>query len=130
MTRDLDLLLADILDASRAVVACADGLDQAGFMLLPRLPDLRYRALKNALTEIGEGVKLLPKEFRDRNPEIGWRGLTGLRDIVAHQYFRIDMERLWPVVSEEIPNMITALERMIADLPSRDEETPPARPGC
>lgn len=128
MARDLDLLLADILDASRAVVACAAGLDQPAFEQLPRTPDFRYRALKNALTEIGEAAKLLPQEFRDRNPEIGWRGLAGLRDIVAHQYFRIDMKRLWPVVSEEIPSVIPILEQAIAALPMSEEGTPPSAP--
>lgn len=128
MARDLDLLLSDILDASRAVVACAAGLDQSAFVLLPRTPDFRYRALKNALTEIGEAVKLLPMDFRDRNAEIGWKGLAGLRDIVAHQYFRIDMERLWPVVSEEIPSVIPILDRAIAALPTPDDETPASGP--
>lgn len=55
-------------------------------------------------------------------------GLAGLRDIVAHQYFRIDMERLWPVVSEEIPSVIPILDRAIAALPTPDDETPASGP--
>ena len=42
-------------------------------------------------------TRLMPT---DPNPAIGWKGLASLRDIVALQYFRVDMVRLWPVVSE------------------------------
>jgi uncharacterized protein with HEPN domain len=39
-----------------------------------------------------------------------WRGMSGLRDIVAHQYHRLDTARLWPVITEEFPELIAAVE--------------------
>jgi uncharacterized protein with HEPN domain len=41
---------------------------------------LAYRAVKNALAELGEAVKALPEDVRKRNPEVDWKGFAGLRD--------------------------------------------------
>lgn len=124
MARDLDLLLGDMLGAARDAVRYASGRDQAAFENLPRTDGDAYRALKNAVTELGEAAKKLPTDVTDRNPEIDWSGICGLRDVVAHRYFNVDMMRLWPVVIREIPEMIPVLERELSNL---SEPAEPAR---
>src|SRR3954451_24882456 len=73
------------------------------------------RAIKNAVSELGEAVKSLPPYLYARHPEVDWRGLAGLRDIVVHRYFALDLPRLWPVLKGEFPVILavvrTELER-------------------
>jgi uncharacterized protein with HEPN domain len=46
-----------------------------------------YRAVKNALIELGEAAKSVPQEVRQRHPEVDWKGFAGLRNTIAHRYF-------------------------------------------
>ena len=124
MTRVPDLLLVNILASARDAVRYASGLEPKTFENLPLTDGDKYRALKNALTELGEAVKSLPPGLTDRTPELGWQGLAGLRDIVAHQYFGLDMERLWPVLVEELPALIPEVERLIAEYTAPDDDPP------
>ena len=74
-----------------------------------------YRALKNTLAEIGEAVKLLPPDLLGRHPSVDWRGWAGLRDLVSHQYFSLELPRLRPTVVDELPVLLTAVEGELGD---------------
>jgi uncharacterized protein with HEPN domain len=106
--------LEDIRAAAANALAFAAGLDEAAFAALPASDRRTWRALKNALAEIGEAVKDLPPGVAARHPGIDWRGFAGLRDVVAHRYFVLELPRLWPVVAEEIPALLTAVEAELA----------------
>jgi uncharacterized protein with HEPN domain len=55
-------------------------------------------------------VKDLPPDITARHPDVDWRGFAGLRDIVAHAYFGLDLPRLRPTLAEEIPALLAAVE--------------------
>lgn len=112
--------LEDIRAAAEDALAFAGGLDEAEFAALPVADRRTYRALKNALTEIGEAVKLLPPELLARHPAVDWRGWAGLRDVVSHQYFSLQHSRLRPTVKDELPVLLLAVlgELAKADPPS------------
>lgn len=107
--------LRDILDAVQDALAFVDGLSQAEFEALPGQHRRTYRAIKNAVTEIGEAVKGLPAELCERHPEVDWRGLAGLRDVMIHRYFSVDLARLWPVLTDEFPVLLQAVIRELGD---------------
>jgi uncharacterized protein with HEPN domain len=92
-------------------------MDTDAFHALPHADRLAYRAVKNALAELGEAVKTLPEDVRKRNPEVDWKGFAGLRDMVAHQYFEIDMSRLLPIIRNELPGLLAAVESEIRRRP-------------
>src|SRR5690349_7363386 len=52
---------------------------------------------------IGEAVKRLTPEFRQRHPDVDWRGWAGLRDILVHAYDDINLGQIWPVVQTDLP---------------------------
>lgn len=72
--------------------------------------------MKNVLAEIGEAVKLMPPEFLARHKEVDWRGWAGLRDVVSHQYFSLELPRLRLrlTVVDELPMLLEAVTAMLA----------------
>jgi uncharacterized protein with HEPN domain len=89
-------------------------MDAAAFVALPVTDRRTYRALKNALSEIGEAVKMLPAELLARHPGVDWRGCAGLRDVVSHQYFNLELSLLRPTVVDELPDLLTAIMAELA----------------
>jgi uncharacterized protein with HEPN domain len=67
------------------------------------------------LEVIGEAVKNLPPELKRRHPEIPWRSITALRNILIHEYFGVDIEIVWRVVQRRIPTFKRHVEAMLAD---------------
>ena len=64
------------------------------------------------LEVIGEAVKNLSPELRRRHPEVPWRSITALRNILIHEYFGVDLEIVWRVVERRLP----ALKRHVTIL--------------
>lgn len=116
--RDLADRLADIRTAVADILDFVAGLDEAAFGALPETDRRTYRAIKNALAEIGEAIKQLPPEVLATHREIDWRGFAGLRDIVAHQYFSVELPRLWPTISDELPALLAAVDIELGRLAS------------
>jgi uncharacterized protein with HEPN domain len=63
---------------------------------------LRY-AVERALEIIGEATGNLSDDVKARDPSVPWRGMRGLRHIVAHAYHRVDPSRIWRVVTDDLP---------------------------
>jgi uncharacterized protein with HEPN domain len=54
---------------------------------------------------IGEAAKRLSADFKDRNPDIPWRSVAGLRDVLIHDYMGVDLESVWNVVQLNLPDL-------------------------
>lgn len=108
--RDLADRLTDIRTAAADILGFIAGLDETAFAALPETDRRTYRAIKNALAEIGEAIKQLPPAVLAAHREIDWRGFAGLRDVVAHQYFSVELPRLWPTVNDELPALLAAID--------------------
>ncbi len=75
----------------------------------------RVRAYARSLEIIGEATKKLPEKFREKHPEIEWRGMAGLRDKLIHDYFGVDYELVWDVIQKKIPHLQNQLVRILRD---------------
>ena len=61
---------------------------------------------------IGEATKKLSTEFRANNPEIPWRQMAGLRDVLIHDYLRVDLEEIWLIVENDLPELKQKLQNI------------------
>jgi uncharacterized protein with HEPN domain len=57
--------------------------------------DYLQDAVVRCLEVIGEATKRLSQDFRDRHPEVPWRAMAGMRDLLIHAYDRVDLEEVW-----------------------------------
>jgi len=86
------------------------GLTEAQFMASP----LHQDAILRQLTILGEAAKRVSAEFRAEHPEIPWTKIAGFRDVVVHDYFRVDLQEVWRIVQEELPSLIALLQPIVA----------------
>lgn len=61
---------------------------------------------------IGEATKRLTLEFREQHPDIEWRKLAGLRDVLIHDYLRVDLEEIWLIIEQDLPSLKVKIEEI------------------
>ncbi len=111
MPRDTKLYLEDILGAIQKIDNYSRGISFEQFQQQTMLLD----AILFNLQVIGEAVKHVPDDLRLRFPEVEWRRIAGLRDIVAHQYFGISLEIVWDVLQNKLPGLHIDVQKMLED---------------
>ncbi len=91
--------LQHILDETAYVMSSSTGLDKAIFIQDETLK----RAYVRSIEVIGEAVKQLPDELRQKYNSIEWRSMAGMRDLLIHNYFGVDYDIVWDVIANKIP---------------------------
>lgn len=65
---------------------------------------------------IGEAVKNLPAQIKTKYPDIEWKKIAGLRDILIHEYFGVNLEIIWDVVANKVPELKTSIKKILEEL--------------
>ncbi|MCD6447653.1 MAG: DUF86 domain-containing protein [Thermoplasmata archaeon] len=73
-------------------------------------------AVIRSLEVMGEAVKKIPPEIRDRHPEIPWKYIAAMRDKLIHEYHGVDLEIVWEVIEKEIPPLKPKFEKVLEEL--------------
>jgi uncharacterized protein with HEPN domain len=110
VSRDEQERLRDIHDA---IAAIRGHLKQAGEATAAKEDPLLHDALLFQFVVIGEAVKHLDPVTREAALEIPWTDISGLRDLIAHEYFRIDMHRVLEIVERDLPPLEQSINRLL-----------------
>ena len=73
-------------------------------------------ALERFIEIVGEGVKRLPVELRERYPAVPWKDIAGTRDHLSHGYDDVDYQVLWDAVKDDVPVLLATIQQMLKDL--------------
>lgn len=73
-------------------------------------------AVLRRLEIVGEAVKRLPAEFRDAHPSVPWKRIAGFRDVAIHHYDRVDLDRVWALVRQDVPGLLAEVQRLLREI--------------
>ena len=99
MKRTIRQYLQDIIEASNAIMGYTKDLTEEDFIR----NNLVHDAVLRELEILGEAVKHIPANIRNKYPNIPWKEIAGMRDILIHEYFGVILQNAWNVVKRDLP---------------------------
>ena len=117
MWRD-DAYLLDILIAAKRARNHARNLTWNDF----QNSTLHQDAIVRTLEVIGEAAMKISQETKDAHPNLPWKELVGMRNRLIHEYFRVDIEKVWETVTRDVPSLIGLVEPLIPAIPAEKSE--------
>ena len=109
MPRDQAIYLADFSECCEKIGSYTEGLTLESFAADGKT----YDAVVRNLEIIGEAVKRIPEQTRLAHPQIDWRKIAGLRDILIHEYHGVDHYIVWDIVQNKLPSLNEQVKGML-----------------
>lgn len=112
MKRDIKLFIKDIIEAIESIE------NFVGDMSIEELKEdeKTSSAVVRKFEIIGEATKHIPDKVKERNKDIKWKSMAGMRDRLIHAYFGIDYRLVWSAIKNEVPKLKPKLEKMLSSL--------------
>ncbi len=110
--RDVSVYLHDILDSIADIEAYLENVDEASFLSDKKTQDSVIRRLE----VIGEAVRSVPEDMRERYKDVPWRAIAGMRDILIHEYFGVNIERVWETVQVDLPVLKKRVQTILEEM--------------
>ena len=107
--KEATIYLEHILESAEAVAEHIQGLTKQDFLKSRKAQDAVLRRLEI----IGEATKRLTPEVRNRDAQIPWREIAGMRDILIHEYFAVDLELVWKTIKRDVPKLVKRIKLLL-----------------
>lgn len=108
MLRDQEALI-DILESIKLILKYAESLEFDNLANNIEKQD----AILRRISIIGEATKRLSAKFRSQHPEVPWKAMAGMRDVIIHDYDEVDLDEVWTVIRENLPQLLANIEPLI-----------------
>ncbi len=107
--RSSDLLLLDMKEAAEKILKYTQGLSFEDFLA----DDKTIDAVVRNFEIIGEASLRIDEDFRYENPQIEWKKLRGFRNRIVHDYFGIDYEIVWSILTQDLEELVFQLDQLL-----------------
>jgi uncharacterized protein with HEPN domain len=101
--------LADILDSAKLARGFAEGVTFDRF----EQDAMLHSAVIRKLEVMGEAAKHVSEPYKALHPEIAWKQIAGMRDVLIHAYHEVDLEEVWRILTGAVPGLIQILEPLV-----------------
>ncbi|TSA47111.1 MAG: DUF86 domain-containing protein [Deltaproteobacteria bacterium] len=109
--------LWDMIEAARAAVDYTENLTLNKFLATDRERAITRLAVERQLEILGEAARRVSSQFREAHPELPWREIVGLRNVISHEYDKVNYESIFRIVRNRLPVLIAMLEPLVPPLP-------------
>lgn len=116
MKRDMRLYVQDIVESIEAIEEYVQTPTEEEFYKSRQIQDAVLRRLEI----IGEAAKKLDEDFRSEYPDIPWKKIAGMRDILIHEYFGVNLKRVWLITKEDLPELKLKIARVWEEIKDLD----------
>ena len=117
MSKDPRVYLAHILECILKI----ERFTQVGRMVFLKDELVQDAVLRN-FEVIGEAAKRLDDTYRADHPQIPWRAIAGLRDVLIHQYEGVNLQQVWNIVEKDLPGLKNSIKGLLPPLEQLERE--------
>jgi len=111
--RDWKFRIEDILEAIDDIGLLTGSMSYEEFCADNRT----MKAVLYNMAVIGEAARHVPSDIRMHYPEVPWREMGDIRNVVIHEYFGVDLEILWETIQHELPPLVSLLREILTEDP-------------
>ncbi len=112
MKKSPDIFLKHILNSIADIENYISGFNKESFFDNSLVQDAVIRKLEI----IGEAVKNIPNELRDKYSDIDWKKIAGMRDVLIHVYFTVDYDLVWEISKQYLPELKMKVTDILKEL--------------
>lgn len=116
MARTTSVYLQDIQESIERIESYVRDINKQEFLEDVQVQD----AVARRFEIIGEATKGLPDEFRQEHDHVPWKAMAGMRDVLIHQYFGLNVDRVWRVIEKDLPELKQHIDQIISNLNSEE----------